>query len=61
MTDKPIEPAPDTIDPHAPPEAPAIACPPEGPGKCEPEFVCPPDSDGTPDTAPTESPPPSDG
>ena len=61
MTSKPIEPAPDTIDPHAPPEAPAIACPPEGPGRCEPEFTCPPDPSDTPDSAPVEAPLPFDG
>lgn len=61
MTGKPIEPAPDTIDPHAPLEAPAIACPPEGPSPCTPEFVCPPDPSDTPDAAPVERPLPSDG
>lgn len=60
MTERPIDPAPDTIDPHAPSEAPAIACPPEAPGKCEPEYVCPADPSDTPDAAPTESPQPSD-
>lgn len=60
MTGKPIEPAPDTIDPQAPPEAPAIICPPEGPGRCTPEFVCPPDPNDIPDAAPVERPLPSD-
>ena len=60
MTRQPIEPAPDTIDPHAPAEAPATACPPESPGPCEPEYVCPPDPDYTPDAAPPERPEPSD-
>lgn len=61
MTDRPIEPAPDTIAPVAPPEAPAIAYPPEGPGRCQPEYVCPPDPSDTPDAAPVERPLPSDG
>lgn len=61
MTNQPIEPAPDRVDPHAPPEAPAIARPAEGPGPCTPEFVCPPDPSDTPDASPAEYPLPSDG
>lgn len=61
MSGNPIEPAPDTIDPHAPPEAPPIACPPEGPGRAEPEYVCPQDPSDTPGAVPAETPQPSDG
>jgi hypothetical protein len=60
MTRKPIEPAPDTIDPHAPPEAPAIACPTEAPGTCSPEYSCPPSPSYTPDSSPIERPTPED-
>jgi len=60
MTNKPVEPAPDTIDPHAPPEAPAIVCPPEGPGPCQPEYTSPGEPTYTPDSAPMENPTPTD-
>lgn len=57
MPHTPIEPAPDTIDPHTPAEAPRIDCPVEQPGRGAPEFACPPDPTWTPDAAPQERPP----
>lgn len=60
MNNKPVEPAPDTIDPHAPPETPAIVCPPEAPGQRPPEYISPAEPSYTPDSAPMETPPPSD-
>lgn len=58
MPHKPFGPTPDTIDPHAPPEAPRIDCPVEQPGRGTPEFSCPPDPAYRPDEAPQEQPSP---
>lgn len=56
MPHKPVSPGPDTIDPHAPAEAPCTPSPTEQPGRCAPEHVCPPDPSYTPDSAPQERP-----
>ena len=58
MPHKPLEPAPDTIEPRAPLEAPWTQSPTEQPGRCAPEHVCPPGPIYTPDDAPKERPEP---
>lgn len=56
MPHKPVEPAPDSIDPRAPAEAPRIDCPTEQPGPCAPEYACPSDPNYAPDQGPQEEP-----
>lgn len=56
MAKAPLIPPPDTIDPHAPPEAPPPAWPNEQSAPCGPEYAPPPPDVGTPDTAPQERP-----
>lgn len=58
MPRTPVAPPPDTIEPHAPPEAPCTNCPPEQPGPAGPEYTPPPDPTYSPDVAPPETPAP---
>ena len=58
MSLKPIEPAPDRIEPRAPSEAPALPPLREQPGGSSPEYGCPPDPSDTPSKSPREQPSP---